>query len=70
MFTISVEKKCGCFTRSGLKGEASFNDKNEALSEAVAMVETMNTTFCKKHSFQVVENGSVFQIVEKVENQG
>ena len=57
MYTISMEKQCGCFKRSGMAAQQSFTTKDEALTEAIEMCGEMNETFCKKHSFKVIEEG-------------
>ena len=58
MYSVKVEKECGCFKRSGMKVQQSFNNKEEALIEAKEMAEEMNEAFCKKHNFNVAENGN------------
>ena len=66
MFTVEVEKRCGCFTRSGMEPIKTFATKDDALTEAKAMAEDMNDTFCGKHKFEVIENGETFKIIEKI----
>lgn len=66
MFKVEIEKRCGCFTKSGMDAEKTFVSKDEALAEARAMAEDMNETFCNKHQFQVIEAGDTFKIVEKI----
>ncbi len=34
MFTVEVEKRCGCFTRSGMEPFKTFASKDDALTEA------------------------------------
>ena len=62
MFTINVDKECGCFKRSMYENNQSFHDKDAALIEAQSMLSTMNEDFCKKHEFALSENGENFQI--------
>lgn len=57
MYTITMEKQCGCFKRSNLAASQSFESKDDALVEAQNMANKMNTEFCKKHNFNVVEDG-------------
>lgn len=57
MITLKMEKQCGCFKKSDFQDEQTFETKEEALKEALAMCEDMNETFCQKHNFTVVENG-------------
>jgi hypothetical protein len=58
MYTVKVTKECGCFKKSGMPAMQEFSDKDAALQEAVDMAEDMNTTFCQKHVFSVLENGN------------
>ncbi len=62
MFTISLDKECGCFKRSMYENNQSFHDKDTALIEATTMLRTMNEDFCQKHAFSLVEEGNTFQI--------
>ena len=62
MYQVNVEKECGCFRKSDMSAQKSFNSKDEALIEAQNMVKTMNDEFCKKHSFHVIENGNTFVV--------
>ncbi len=62
MITVKMEKQCGCFKRSDFQEEQTFETKEEALKEALAMCEDMNETFCQKHNFSVVEDGDILMI--------
>jgi hypothetical protein len=62
MSTIIVEKECGCFKREGYSNNIECETKEEALTKAIEIAEEMNETFCKKHNFQVVENGDDIMI--------
>ncbi len=62
MFTINIEKECGCFKKSDLENNQSFEDKDDALIEAMNMVNFMNEEFCQKHDFIFSEDGHNFQI--------
>jgi len=62
MYSVKIERECGCFRRSGMKNIKSFENKDAALVEAQEWAEEMNETFCKKHSFSVVEEGNDFII--------
>ncbi|MFH0710495.1 MAG: hypothetical protein V2A75_09815 [Pseudomonadota bacterium] len=65
MFNVRMEKECGCFKRSGMPSVKSFDNKDDALSEAGEWAEEMNDTFCHKHKFNVVEEGT--DLIIKVE---
>lgn len=62
MVTLKIEKQCGCFKKSDFEAEQTFATKEEAMSEALAMCEDMNETFCQKHNFSVVEDGDDLMI--------
>ncbi|WP_296823641.1 hypothetical protein [Sulfurovum sp.] len=62
MFTITVEKECGCFRKSDFTNNVSFETKDDALIEAMKMVKHMNEAFCNKHEFRLEEDGQKFDI--------
>lgn len=57
MFTVKMEKECGCFKRSGMESSKTFQNRDDAMLEAKEWAEEMNETFCKKHNFAVIEEG-------------
>ncbi len=65
MYTVKIEKECGCFKRSGMKSVKAFDNKDDAMMEAREWAEEMNETFCQKHRFSVVEEGN--ELIIKVE---
>lgn len=54
--------ECGCFRKSGLENNKTFDNKELALEEATNMLNTINETFCHKHSFEIKETGDDFVI--------
>ncbi|RXK13569.1 hypothetical protein CP965_07145 [Halarcobacter mediterraneus] len=62
MHKVVVEQECGCFKRSDLENNLEFTSKDEALSKAIQMKNQMNLEFCKKHDFDLVEQGQNFII--------
>ena len=62
MYTVNVDKECGCFVRSGLQNNASYSSNDDALINASSMVKQMNENFCGKHNFSLKEDGKTFQI--------
>jgi len=62
MFTIHIEKECGCFKKSDFENNKRFENKDEALIEAMNMVKVMNDEWCQKHEFTFSEDGQNFQI--------
>jgi len=62
MYTINVNKECGCFKRSEFENNMTFTQKDNALMQAGLMVNYMNNEFCGKHGFELSENQNTFQI--------
>ena len=58
MYTVKMEKECGCFKRSGIENMKKFANKDDAMIEAQEWAQEMNETFCKKHNFSVIEEGN------------
>ena len=67
MFTINIDKECGCFKKSAYDNNMSFKSKDDALMQARLMESHMNQKFCQKHIFTLAEDGNSFQIA--VENK-
>ena len=68
MSKITVSLECGCFRRSGMENNKTFENKELALAEANNMLETINETFCHKHNFKIVEDGD--NVLIEVGNNG
>ena len=62
MYTINIDKECGCFKKSTFENNVSFASNDDALIKANEMVTHMNEKFCGKHNFALSEDGNVFQI--------
>ena len=62
MYTVNVDKECGCFRRSGLENNVGFESNDDALMKANEMVQHMNNKFFGKHDFNLKEDGNTFQI--------
>ena len=69
MVNVEVEKRCGCFTRAKLEPFLSFGTKEQASKKANEMVKIMNTEFCGKHKFKIVDENETIRIVEDEENE-
>ena len=69
MFTISVDKECGCFKKSDFENNTTEKSKDEALLKAQQMVNHMNDEFCQKHSFTLREDGNTFSIAMDVKEK-
>jgi hypothetical protein len=57
MFSVKIQKECGCVKKSGIQNNQKFTTKDAALMEAMALSRKMNEEFCQKHEFKVVEEG-------------
>jgi len=68
MYTVQMEKECGCFKKSDFQNNLQFDSKDHALMQAIEMTKEMNEEFCKKHEFSVVEEGDMIKI--RVEEAG
>jgi len=62
MFTVNIDKECGCFNRSELENNKSFDNNDDALIQAQSMLNHMNEKFCGKHGFSLKEDGKNFNI--------
>ncbi len=62
MFTITIEKECGCFNKSDLNNHMRLASKDDALIKAQEVAHHMNTNFCQKHEFVLFEDGNNFSI--------
>ncbi|MEA2048803.1 MAG: hypothetical protein U9O64_10215 [Campylobacterota bacterium] len=57
MYTIHVEKECGCFKKSGFENDLSYKEKSDALMKAKVMECRMNQEFCHTHYFKAEDLG-------------
>lgn len=63
MHKIIVDRQCGCIKRSGMPLERAFESKDDALLHGTDWVQQMNSKFCKKHAFTLVEDNENFRIL-------
>jgi len=61
-YIVDIEKQCGCVKKSGVEFPKTFENLEEAKKEAAELASEFNETFCKKHDFQVEENGNTLTI--------
>jgi len=66
MSTINIAQECGCFKRSPLENNVTCESKDDAMMQALSMVNQMNEKFCGKHGFELSENGNDFSIAMKM----
>ncbi len=62
MFTVNIEKECGCFKKSDFTNNIKFESKDDALLQALNMAKEMNQDWCQKHEFEVIEDGNNIKI--------
>jgi len=63
MFTVDLEKKCGCAKKDQeLTLPQSFESETEAEMTALKLANHMNTNYCKKHRFSVKKEENQFII--------
>ncbi|MEA1919018.1 MAG: hypothetical protein U9N52_04200 [Campylobacterota bacterium] len=55
MYKVDVNNACSCFLKSGYSEHQSFQSREEAKEEADQMFKVMNSTFCHKHQFSMME---------------
>jgi len=64
-YKVNVQNTCRCFLKSGMAETMEFDSKEEAKKEAEYMIGVMNSTFCQKHEFALVEQFGDFTIFIK-----
>ncbi|MBL4730075.1 MAG: hypothetical protein JKY28_01555 [Sulfurimonas sp.] len=62
MYSIVVEKQCGCFKRSKMESNLVLDSKDDALLKCIEMKDEMNEKFCDKHRFSIKEEENRFVI--------
>lgn len=62
MHNIIIENECGCFRKSGIENNQSIESKDEALMKSIEIVNVMNSDFCGKHNFKLIEAQNNFVI--------
>ena len=65
MSTINIAQECGCFKRSDLENNVTFDNKDDAMMKAQSMLGHMNEKFCGKHGFELSESENGFSIAMK-----
>lgn len=63
---VVLETLCRCAQKRGLEQIRSCHDKIDAETEAYDWAESLNSSYCGKHSFEVVEvdDNYVIAVVE------
>lgn len=66
MYSISIEKECGCFKKEEIKLPPPAKTLEQAEMAAFKLANHMNATWCKKHRFYVTQDeGSLTIRVEQ-----
>lgn len=66
MYTITIENECGCFKKSGLENNMTFETREDAHMKAKIIECRMNQEFCLKHYFTAVDKGDTILITSMV----
>lgn len=51
MFSVQMEKECGCFKKSEYVNNNEFQTQQDAYNYANIVAEMMNEEFCSQHKF-------------------
>lgn len=65
MYKINIMNPCSCFVKSGLNALSEFDTKEEAQKEANRLISNMESNFCKKHEFSMIEQFGDYTIYIK-----
>jgi len=57
MYTIEIEKECGCFLKSGFEKVTTYETREDMYNKARVLECRMNQEFCMKHFFEAVDYG-------------
>ncbi len=63
MYTVQMEKECGCFKKSEYANSVAFKTQKDAYQYATIVAEFMNEEFCHTHIFSAHKgDGNYFLI--------
>ena len=63
MYTVQMEKECGCFKKSEYSNNVTFETQKDAYNYATIVAEFMNEEFCSQHTFSAHKgDGNYFLI--------
>jgi hypothetical protein len=65
MYKVNVMNPCSCFVKNGFVDTQDFTSKEEAKNEAEFLMQTMQTKFCQKHDFSMIEQFGSYTIYIK-----
>jgi hypothetical protein len=68
MYTVQMERECGCFKRSEYTNNKSFEKQQDAYNYANILTELMNEEFCTKHLFVAQRAGDNEFLIRVADN--
>jgi len=68
MYTVQIEHECGCFKKSELTGEKTFDTQQDAYNYTTIVAELMNDESCKKHLFFAQKSADQEFLIRVVDN--
>jgi hypothetical protein len=68
MYTVQIERECGCFRKSEYKKEKSFDNQKDAYHYSKVLEELMNEEFCTKHLFIAQRVGDYDFVIRVADN--
>jgi len=57
LYTIEIEKECGCVKKNGFEKVTTFESREDMYNKARVMECLMNQQFCMTHFFEAVDYG-------------
>jgi len=66
MYTLEIEKECGCFKKSGIEKTMTFESREDMYNKARVLECLMNQQFCMTHFFEAVDYGDKIVIHSSV----
>ncbi len=68
MYTVQMEKECGCFKKSEYKNNLTFETQKDAYQYATTVAEFMNEEFCNTHIFSAHKGDGDYFLIGVVLN--
>lgn len=62
IYYVKVQGACSCYLKTGLPEISQFDSEEQAKNEAEYIFGIMNSTFCHKHKFDLIQSGNEFII--------
>ena len=68
MYTVQMEKECGCFKKSEYANNVTFETQQNAYQYATTVAEFMNEEFCGTHTFTAHKGEGDYFLIRVVVN--